>query len=55
VPVHLWHGEADVLIPPVMGRYLAGRIPGCRATFLPGSGHLLVFARWPAMLAALLG
>jgi pimeloyl-ACP methyl ester carboxylesterase len=55
VPVFLWHGEADQLIPPVMGHYLAERIPGCQAEFIPGSGHLLVFAHWPRMLARLLG
>lgn len=55
VPVYLWHGEADQLVPPVMGRYLAARIPTCTAEFVPGAGHLLVFTHWPGMLAALLG
>jgi pimeloyl-ACP methyl ester carboxylesterase len=55
VPVQLWHGEADTLIPPVMGRYLAAQIPGCEATFIPGAGHLLIFAHWAAMLTRLLG
>jgi pimeloyl-ACP methyl ester carboxylesterase len=54
VPVYLWHGEADRLVPPAMGRYLAEHIPGCRAEFIPDAGHLLVFTRWSAMLAALL-
>ncbi len=54
VPVCLWHGEADELVPPVMGRYLAARIPNCQAEFIPESGHLLVFTHWPTMLAALL-
>jgi pimeloyl-ACP methyl ester carboxylesterase len=55
VPIYLWHGEADQLVPPVMGHYLADRIPDCTAEFIPGSGHLLIFTRWPTMLAALLG
>lgn len=40
IPVHLWHGEADVNAPPVMGRILASSIPHCEARFLPGEGHL---------------
>ena len=42
VPVFLWQGEADTLVPPAMGRHMAAAIPGCRATFYPGEGHLLV-------------
>lgn len=53
-PVQLWHGEADELVPPGMGRYLAARIPRCRPTFVPGAGHLLIFQHWPDMLRALL-
>ncbi|MEJ2556534.1 MAG: alpha/beta hydrolase [Anaerolineae bacterium] len=39
IEVHLWHGEADRVVPPAMGRYLAGKIPNCRAKFIPGEGH----------------
>jgi pimeloyl-ACP methyl ester carboxylesterase len=39
--VFLWQGEADVLVPPAMGRHLAAQIPNCHATFLPEDGHLL--------------
>jgi pimeloyl-ACP methyl ester carboxylesterase len=39
--VFLWQGEADVLVPPAMGRHLAAQIPNCDATFLPEDGHLL--------------
>lgn len=53
VPVHLWHGELDVCAPPVMGRYLAGSIPGCRALFVAGAGHFLVYDIWPDVLRAL--
>jgi pimeloyl-ACP methyl ester carboxylesterase len=55
VPVHLWHGDADQLIPPVMGQYLARQIPTCQATFIPGAGHLLIFAHWATMLTTMLG
>lgn len=39
IEVHLWHGEADKVVPPAMGRYLADKIPNCRAKFIPGEGH----------------
>ena len=42
VPVRLWHGEADGVVPVAMGRYLAGSIPDCRAEFIPGAGHYVV-------------
>jgi pimeloyl-ACP methyl ester carboxylesterase len=51
--VYLWQGEADVLVPPAMGRYLAARIPDCRARFLPGEGHLLVIDHMPEIVRAL--
>jgi pimeloyl-ACP methyl ester carboxylesterase len=53
--VHLWQGEADVLVPPGMGRYLAAQIPNCRTRFLPGEGHLLVIDHMPEIVQELLG
>jgi pimeloyl-ACP methyl ester carboxylesterase len=44
-PVALWHGEADRNAPVELGRWLAAAIPGCRATFFPGEGHLSLPAR----------
>lgn len=38
--VHLWHGEADILAPPALGRYVANAIPNCRARFFPDEGHI---------------
>lgn len=54
VPAYVWHGGLDVSMPIAMGRYLASTIPGCRATFLPKAGHLLIFDYWPEILSALL-
>jgi pimeloyl-ACP methyl ester carboxylesterase len=48
--VYLWQGEADVLVPPAMGRYQAERIPDCHARFFPGEGHLLVIDRMAEIL-----
>jgi pimeloyl-ACP methyl ester carboxylesterase len=40
VPVHLWHGNADLNAPVAMGRYLAEHLPQCHAAFYPNEGHL---------------
>lgn len=40
--VHLWHGEADEVVPATHGRRYARSIPDCRATFREGEGHLLI-------------
>jgi pimeloyl-ACP methyl ester carboxylesterase len=53
VPVRLWYGEADAIVPVAMGRYLASTIPGCRAEFIPGAGHYLVFDRIGPFLDAM--
>jgi pimeloyl-ACP methyl ester carboxylesterase len=42
IPVHLWHGEKDRIVPPEMGRYMAQSIPNCRATFFPDEGHFSI-------------
>jgi pimeloyl-ACP methyl ester carboxylesterase len=39
VPVRLWHGEADIIVPGAMTRQIAAGIADCRATFLPDEGH----------------
>jgi len=40
IPVHVWHGESDTLVPLANGKYLAQAIPGCQAHFVPGEGHM---------------
>ncbi len=40
VPVRLWQGERDGNVPAAHGRYLAGAISNCRATFYPDEAHL---------------
>jgi pimeloyl-ACP methyl ester carboxylesterase len=39
VPVRLWHGEKDVMVPAAMGKALAASIPHCTARFYPEEGH----------------
>jgi len=55
VPVYLWHGEADAIIPVHMGRFLAGRIPTCRAFFLPKADHLWIFEAYREVLGVVGG
>jgi pimeloyl-ACP methyl ester carboxylesterase len=51
-PVYLSHGEQDANAPVTMGRHLATSIPGCRASFHSGEGHLHFVDRLPEILAA---
>jgi hypothetical protein len=50
-PVRIWHGEEDRAVPSAMGRYLVGRLPNVRATFLPGEAHHVFLERWDEILA----
>jgi pimeloyl-ACP methyl ester carboxylesterase len=54
VPVRLWHGEADGVVPVAMGRHLARTLPHCRAEFIAGGGHYLVFDRIGPLLEAMI-
>jgi pimeloyl-ACP methyl ester carboxylesterase len=40
VPVHLWHGDSDRIVPIAHGVHLSERIPGARLSIRPGEGHL---------------
>ena len=52
VPIDLWHGEKDRIVPVAMGRWLAAAIPGCQARFLPEHGHFsLILEGMPSILA----
>jgi pimeloyl-ACP methyl ester carboxylesterase len=42
VPVFLWHGECDNLVPIAPARELAKLIPGCETHYLPDAGHMLL-------------
>lgn len=53
IPVHLWHGDCDHNVPIADGRRLAATLPDCRATFLPGAGHLLFLDHAGDILTAL--
>lgn len=40
VPVHLWYGDADNIVPVAHGEHLAKRIPNAVLRIRPGEGHL---------------
>lgn len=42
MPVHLWHGEDDSVVPVAMGRYIADQLLRCRTFFLEGEGHFSI-------------
>ncbi|RIL11313.1 MAG: hypothetical protein DCC75_02550, partial [Proteobacteria bacterium] len=41
-PVTIWHGEADSYVPCQMARWMAAKIPGSRANYVPGGGHFMI-------------
>ena len=45
IPVQVFQGEADALVPAAWGRELARRIPGARITCYPGGGHFIALTR----------
>ena len=58
VPVHLFYGDGDVIVPAHHGEHLARLIPGARLRIRAGEGHLgglgashevfdAIFAHWP--------
>ena len=42
VPVFLWQGDRDLMVPFEHGRWLADRIPRSVAHLLPGEGHISI-------------
>lgn len=53
VPVRLWHGDADKIVPVSIGRYFTREIPGCRATFVAGGGHMMIIDHAGEIMAAI--
>ena len=45
VPVHIFQGDADRLVPGAWGRELARRIPGAGITRYPDGGHFIALTR----------
>ncbi|XP_074307609.1 uncharacterized protein LOC141642651 [Silene latifolia] len=43
--VHLWQGEEDMIVPVILNRYIAQRLPWVQYHELPGAGHLFPYAK----------
>jgi pimeloyl-ACP methyl ester carboxylesterase len=52
VPVRIWHGDADAVVPMHHAEYVAQSIPTAELTILSGVGHLHTAERWRKFLAA---
>jgi pimeloyl-ACP methyl ester carboxylesterase len=46
MPVIVWHGEEDTLVPVAHGRYMANALTDCQAHFIPGEGHISLATRY---------
>lgn len=53
VPVRIWQGDADELVPPVWGERLAAAIPGAELTVVAGASHFLWYDHWAEIFAGL--
>lgn len=55
VPVQLWHGDQDTVIPLHHGRYLAAAIPHATLRICPGEGHMLMWNHLREILMSAVG
>ncbi len=53
MPVSVWQGGHDKMVPFDHGRWLAATIPGARAHLYDDEGHLSLVARLDEILADL--
>ncbi len=54
VPVHLWHGDRDTIVPAVMSETLAERVCATRAEIIPGAGHFWGLLNAETIISALI-
>jgi pimeloyl-ACP methyl ester carboxylesterase len=54
VPVELWHGDADLMIPFSAALAMERRLKRPRLERVWGGGHFLVIDRWPEILGRLI-
>jgi pimeloyl-ACP methyl ester carboxylesterase len=55
VPVTVWQGVHDAMVPTTHGEWLAGHVPGARRRILADEGHLSLVGRFGDVLDDLLG
>ncbi|MCB8982158.1 MAG: hypothetical protein H6657_32555 [Ardenticatenaceae bacterium] len=53
LPVHVWHGLADVQAPPAWSTHLADHIPQAVPHFVPDEGHFSILVNCQADIMAL--
>ena len=44
VPVSIWYGDADLMVPPSHGAWLSTALPSATRHFFTGEGHLSLLA-----------
>lgn len=54
VPVVIWQGEQDDMVPSKWADELAAAIPDSVVRKVPDAGHFVAYGRWPEVLADLL-
>lgn len=52
MPVQLWYGADDELVPPAHGDWWAKVLPDARLRVVPKAGHLLPLAAWKQILTS---
>lgn len=55
VPVHIWQGSDDLMVPFAHGQWLAAQLPTAQARLEDGEGHLSLIAHIDEGMAALRG
>jgi pimeloyl-ACP methyl ester carboxylesterase len=53
VPVHLFHGDADTVVPLAHAQHTASLVPGARLEVWPGESHRSAAARTPEVITTL--
>ncbi|MGH3733530.1 MAG: alpha/beta fold hydrolase [Acidimicrobiales bacterium] len=54
MPVHMFYGDEDLMVPPSHGRWLSTHVLKATATHHPAEGHLSIFMNHPNEVAAAL-
>jgi pimeloyl-ACP methyl ester carboxylesterase len=52
IPVRVWHGDSDGIVPMHHAEYVVGRLANAELTVLPGVGHLHTLERWREFISA---
>jgi pimeloyl-ACP methyl ester carboxylesterase len=53
VPVDIWQGRQDRMVPFEHGQWLAAKVPNAQAHLFATEGHLSLVGRFPDLLAEL--